>query len=107
MTVQGTCDPAFAAVREAFEDNFATGREVGAGIAVYQDGRLVVDLWGGLADHKAGREWEHDTPCLAFSCTKAVTATAAALLAERGAYDLDGPVSDWWPEFAGQGKDGA
>jgi CubicO group peptidase (beta-lactamase class C family) len=107
MTVQGTCDPAFAAVREAFEQNFADGREVGAGIAVYQDGRLVVDLWGGLADHRAERAWERDTPCLAFSCTKAVTAAAAALLAERGAYEVDGPVRDWWPEFAGQGKEGA
>ena len=107
MTVHGTCDPAFAAVRDAFAENFARGREVGAGITVYQDGRPVVDLWGGLADRRTGREWERDTPCFAFSCTKAVTAAAAALLAEREAYDVDGPVTDWWPEFGVNGKDGA
>jgi CubicO group peptidase (beta-lactamase class C family) len=107
MTVHGTCDPAFAAVRDVFSDNFARGGEVGAGITVYQDGRPVVDLWGGQADRRTGREWERDTPCVAFSCTKAVTAAAAALLAEREAYDVDGPVTGWWPEFGAHGKEGA
>jgi CubicO group peptidase (beta-lactamase class C family) len=105
-TVQGHCDPAFTAVREVFEENFARGRELGAAFAVYAGDRLVVDLWGGVADHRTGRAWRHDTPCLGFSCTKAVTATAAVLLAERGAYDVDGPVTDWWPEFAAHGKEG-
>jgi CubicO group peptidase (beta-lactamase class C family) len=104
-TVQGHCDPAFSAVRDAFEDNFATGREVGAAVTVYAGDRLVVDLWGGVADRRTGREWGHDTPCVAFSCTKAVTAAAAALLAERGAYEVDGQVAKWWPEFAVGGKE--
>ncbi|MGH3388367.1 MAG: serine hydrolase domain-containing protein [Actinomadura sp.] len=105
-SVQGHCDPAFTAVREVFEEGFARGRELGAAVAVYADDRLVVDLWGGVADQRTGRPWRHDTPCLGFSCTKAVTATAAVLLAERGVYDLDGPVTDWWPEFAAHGKEG-
>lgn len=103
-TVQGHCDPTFQAVRDAFERNFASGREIGAAVAVFHRGRLVVDLWGGPADWKTGREWAADTPCVAFSCTKAVTAAAAALLAERGAYDVDGPVTDWWPEYGVHGK---
>src|SRR4051794_1932041 len=106
-TVQGHCDPAFAAVRDVFENNFARGREWGAAVAVYAGDDLVVDLWGGVADRRTGRAWLYDTPCVAFSCTKAVTATAALLLAERGAYDVDDPVADWWPEFAARGKDGA
>ncbi|NVI90083.1 serine hydrolase domain-containing protein [Actinomadura sp. BRA 177] len=106
-TVQGHCDPAFAAVREVFERNFAEGRELGAAVAVYAGDRKVVDLWGGVADRRTGREWLPDTPCFGFSCTKAVTAAAALLLAERGAYDVDGPVTDWWPEFGAEGKGGA
>ncbi|MCW2899411.1 MAG: beta-lactamase [Streptosporangiaceae bacterium] len=105
-TVQGHCDPAFAAVREVFEESFARGRELGAAVSVYAGDRLVVDLWGGVADWRTGREWLPDTPCVAFSCTKAVTATAALLLAERGAYDVDGPVADWWPEYGTHGKEG-
>ncbi|MFB4310983.1 serine hydrolase domain-containing protein [Actinomadura sp. GTD37] len=106
-TVQGHCDPAFAGVREVFEQHFAEGRELGAAVAVYAGDRKVVDLWGGVADRRTGRAWLPGTPCFGFSCTKAVTATAALLLAERGAYDVDGPVTGWWPEFGAAGKDGA
>jgi CubicO group peptidase (beta-lactamase class C family) len=35
-----------------------------------------------------------------FSMTKAVAAVAAAILAERGALDLDAPVTDYLPAFA-------
>jgi CubicO group peptidase (beta-lactamase class C family) len=101
----GTCDPAFAAVREVFDDHLADGTEVGAAVAVHLDGRCVVDLWGGTADQRTGRPWERDTACVTFSCTKAVTATAALLLAERGAVDLDARVSEWWPDYGRLGKD--
>jgi CubicO group peptidase (beta-lactamase class C family) len=102
--VQGHCDPAFGAVRDVFEENFAQGHELGAALAVYAGDELVVELWGGIADWRTGRPWRRDTPCVAFSCTKAVTAAAALLLAERGAYDVDAPVAGWWPEFAAHGK---
>ncbi|WP_018655192.1 serine hydrolase domain-containing protein [Actinomadura flavalba] len=105
-TVEGYCDPAFGAVRETFAAGFAEGRELGAAIAVYADGRLVVDLYGGIADKRSGRAWAPDTPAFGFSCTKAVTATAALLAAERGAVDLDAPVTGWWPEYGAHGKDG-
>lgn len=104
--VQGHCDPAFRGVREVFEAQFADGRNLGASVAVFAGGRPVVDLWGGVADARTGRAWERDTPCLAFSCTKAVTATAALLLAERGEVSLERPVTDWWPEFGAHGKEG-
>jgi CubicO group peptidase (beta-lactamase class C family) len=105
IAVHGHCDPAFAAVRDAFERNFADGDELGAAVTVYVGDDLVVDLWGGIADRRTGRAWRQDTPCVAFSCTKAVTAAAALRLAEQGAYDMDEPVSRWWPEFAAHGKE--
>ncbi len=101
----GSCDPAFAGVRAVFDDSLAAGNDLGAAVAVYVDGRCVVDLWGGLADQRAGRAWERDTACVTFSCTKAVTATAALLLAERGAVSLADRVTEWWPEFGAHGKD--
>lgn len=102
---EGTTDPAFAAVRDVFDDLLASGADLGAGVAVYLDGRCVVDLWGGVADERTGRAWERDTACVAFSATKAVTATAALLLAERGAVSLDARVTDWWPDYGRHGKD--
>ena len=95
----------FDAVREVFDASLAAGTDLGASVAVHVDGRPVVDLWGGLADERTGRAWERDTACVTFSCTKALTATAALLLAERGAVDLHAPVATWWPEFGAQDKE--
>ncbi|GAB3681389.1 serine hydrolase domain-containing protein [Actinocorallia lasiicapitis] len=103
--VQGACDPRFQGVRDAFEASFAAGHEVGAAVSVFHDGVKVVDLWGGVADQRSGAPWLEETPCLAFSCTKAVTATAALMLSERGQVDLDAPVSGWWDGFGRNGKE--
>ncbi|MEU8248663.1 serine hydrolase domain-containing protein [Nonomuraea sp. NPDC048916] len=99
------CDPRFSRVREVFERHFADGEELGAAFAVYLDGELVVDLWGGVADRHTGRAWGEDTPAYAYSCTKAVTATVLLQLAERGLVDVSAPVAEVWPEFAAQGKE--
>ncbi|NJP94430.1 beta-lactamase family protein [Nonomuraea sp. FMUSA5-5] len=100
------CDPRFSRVREVFERHFADGEELGAAFAVYLDGELVVDLWGGVADRHTGRPWERDTPVFAYSCTKAVTAAVLLQLAERGLVDVTAPVAEVWPEFAANGKAG-
>ena len=51
--IGGTCAPRFDSVRDAFERNFTDNGDVGAAVAVWVDGDLVVNLWGGYAD--AGR----------------------------------------------------
>jgi CubicO group peptidase (beta-lactamase class C family) len=100
----GWHDPAFTAVRDVLEDSLASGDDLGAAVAVYVDGRCVLDLWGGVADQRSTRAWQQDTACVTFSATKAVTATAALLVAERGAVSLEARVTDWWPEFGTHGK---
>ena len=105
MNVDGTCDPRFRAVREAFCENFASRAELGAAVTVSVDGTLVVDLWGGIADKVSGRAWTRDTMVVVFSCTKAATALCAHMLVARGALDLDAPVAHYWPEFAAAGKE--
>ena len=102
--VDGGTDPAFRAVREVFEASFADGWNAGAAVAVFVDGRAVVDLWGGLADARTGRAWVRDTPCVTFSCTKAITATAALRVAQDLGAEWDEPVATWWPEYAVAGK---
>ncbi len=93
--MEGHVDPAFRAVRELFEAGLAAGDDLGAGVAVFVDGRAVIDLWGGTADERTGRRWARDTACPAFSCTKAVTATAALMVAAQQGIALDGPVTQW------------
>ncbi|CAL9610130.1 serine hydrolase domain-containing protein [Streptomyces sp. enrichment culture] len=106
VLVHGHCDPRFAAVREAFEENFRTRGELGAAVAVTVDGRTVADLWGGWADAARTRPWERDTVVNVWSTTKGPVALCAHLLADRGLLDLDAPVASYWPEFAAAGKEG-
>jgi CubicO group peptidase (beta-lactamase class C family) len=106
LDIHGHCAARFARVRSAFAAHFERGEEVGAAVCVYLGDEPVVDLWAGQADARSGRAWERDTPCLAYSCAKAVTALCALRLCAEGAADVEGPVSAWWPEFAVAGKAG-
>jgi CubicO group peptidase (beta-lactamase class C family) len=95
----------FETVRDAFEANFAEGREVGASFAAYHRGQQVVDLWGGMADPDTDRAWEEDTLELVYSSTKGVTAMCANKLAQEGQLDVDVRVTEYWPEFGANGKE--
>lgn len=103
--IHGECAPGFEAVREAFQANFDSGREVGASFAAVRDGQPVVDLWAGHADAARSRAWEQDTIVNVFSTTKAMTALCAHILVDRGLLDVDAPVARYWPEFAQAGKE--
>ncbi len=76
----------------------------GAAAAVYLDGKLVVDVWGGAARHD-GRPWTRDTMSICYSGTKGVTSTAVHMLATEGLIDYDAPVAEYWPEFGCNGKE--
>lgn len=103
-TVEGFAQERFAFVRDLFEQNFATGQEIGASFSVTVAGETVVDLWGGWADEARIRPWRRDTIVNVYSLTKTMTALVALLLADRGALDFDAPVARYWPEFAAAGK---
>lgn len=102
--IAGWVAAGFEPVRDAFVANFDRGREAGAAVCVYQHGRPVVDLWGGVADPDTGRAWTRDTLQVVFSTTKSIPAACAHLLVQRGQLDLDAPVATYWPEFAAAGK---
>ena len=94
--------PAF---REALARCIDPGGEVGLQLAIYQDSKLVVDMWAGIADVTTGRVVAADTLFPTFSVIKAVTAVALHVQAERGLVEYDAPVARYWPEFAANGKD--
>jgi len=104
--IAGTCDGRFAAVREAFRENFSERGELGAGVTVIVEGQTVVELWGGWADTDRSRRWQEDTVVNVFSVGKALAAVCVLALVSRGSLELDDPVSRHWPEFAAAGKEG-
>jgi CubicO group peptidase (beta-lactamase class C family) len=103
--VRGSCAPEFAGVRNAFERNFVEDLEQGAAVAVWVDGDLVVNLWGGWADAARVRPWQQDTLTTVLSGTKGLSSTCVHQLIDRGELDLHAPVARYWPEFGQAGKD--
>ena len=65
-------------------------------VAVYHNGRLVVDMWGGVRTLD-GDPWECDTLAMCWSTTKGVVGTCAHVLADRGELDYDERVAAYWP----------
>lgn len=102
--VAGTCDPAFAAVREALERNMTAGHEIGCAVCVTVDGETVVDLWAGHRDRTRSLPWQRDTVTDMKSVGKSVFALCVLRLAGTGRIGLDRPVADYWPAFAAAGK---
>ena len=91
-------------VREAVQSAISEGGEIGLQVAAYLDGKLVVDVWDGLADTRTGRKVDGDTLFPAFSVTKGVTAVALHIQAERGLVNYGMPIAHYWPEFGAHGK---
>ncbi|WP_330351509.1 serine hydrolase domain-containing protein [Streptomyces sp. NBC_00582] len=105
MNASGEVAEGFEPVREAFVRNFETLGERGAAVAVYRDGRKVVDLWGGTRDVDGTAPWERGTAQIVRSATKGVAAAVLLLLHQRGELDLDAPVGTYWPQYKANGKE--
>lgn len=104
VAIHGSCAGRFERVRAAFEQNFASTSEVGAAVAAYVDGELVVNLWAGAADAAGVRPWQENTLAAVLSGTKGLTSTCVHQLAERDEIALDAPVARYWPAFGQAGK---
>ncbi|MDQ0691271.1 serine hydrolase domain-containing protein [Arthrobacter sp. W4I7] len=73
---------------------------------VWKDGLQVIELSGGVADYRTGREFAPDTLSVVFSCTKGLASILVGMLTERGQIpSLETPVAQLWPEFAVHGKE--
>jgi CubicO group peptidase (beta-lactamase class C family) len=81
------------------EDATARRAPPGLAAAVVGAGGAAGLITSGLADIGTLRPVTAQTTFLWFSMTKIVTATAAMMLADRGALDLDAPVIEHVPEL--------
>jgi CubicO group peptidase (beta-lactamase class C family) len=98
--VHGTCDAAFLAVRDAFNNNFVEHGEIGASVCITVNGETVVDLWGGFSNPEKTHLWQEDQLVNAFSIGKGITAVVAAQCVAQGLVSYDTRVASMWPEFA-------
>lgn len=96
--VEGLVAAGFEPVAAEFAQLATDDPGFSAQFCAYVDGTPVLDVW-------AGPDVARDGIQGVFSTTKGVSGVCMALLVERGALDLDAPVSRYWPEFAEGGKE--
>jgi CubicO group peptidase (beta-lactamase class C family) len=100
--VQGYFDQKFEPIVDLFASQGPENPAGGSSLAVFDNGKLAVNVWQGEA--QAGKPWAEETISTVFSCTKGIISLLAARLVEQGLLDLEAPVSNYWPEFAQGGK---
>lgn len=98
----GTFESRYTSLVELFYAQGAKHLLGGSSLAVYKDGREVVNVWQGKAT--ADLPWQQNTISDVFSCTKGIISVIAARLVDQGLLDLNERVSVYWPEFAAAGK---
>lgn len=85
----------------------ASGRIVGANVAIALDGKLIYERHAGMADRERGVAVSPDTLFRLASMTKPLVSAAALALIEQGALALDLPVRELLPYFRPRQPDGA
>src|SRR5215211_626781 len=89
-----------------FQENFEKFGELGAAVSVWQNGKPLIDLYGGFCD--AGREkpWRPDTVVLVWSATKGIGSACLLHALQQHKIELSRRVAEFWPEFgeANKGK---
>lgn len=104
----GTADPAtkgfdterLERIRVWMDALVADRKYAGNSLLIARDGDVVFDYATGLRDLDTGLPFERDTAARIYSMTKPITTVALMMLAERGLFHLDAPVSDFIPAFA-------
>lgn len=100
-------DPkALGRVEALFQEQIRHGVHPGSALAVYRHGKLVLDLFGGMADTETDRPVTSDTMFVLYSSTKPLAAACVHILWERGKLGWDDPVAEYWPGFSRNGKGG-
>lgn len=100
----GAADPRFSCAVRAFASMFPHRKLGGGALAVFLDGKPVVDIWTGWSDRRGRQPWTADTGAMVFSATKGVASTVIHRLVDRGLLDYDTAVAEYWPEFGANGK---
>jgi CubicO group peptidase (beta-lactamase class C family) len=88
-----------------FQENFEKFGELGAAISVWQDGKAIVDLYGGFRDARREQSWTENTLVLIWSATKGLGSACVLHSLQENKIDIERTVAEFWPEFAQAGKE--
>src|SRR5260370_32815170 len=92
-------------LKPLFQENFETFGELGAAVSVWQNGKPIIDLYGGFRDARRENPWTSDTLVLVWSATKGIGSACVLHALQEHKMDLHRRVAEFWPEFAPAGKE--
>ena len=100
-----TSNPSGVGLAEDRLGQFTGDGELGAAVSVWQNGKLLIDLYGGFCD--AGREkpWTTDTVVLVWSATKGIGSACVLHALQQQKIELNRSVAEFWSEFGQADKD--
>jgi CubicO group peptidase (beta-lactamase class C family) len=88
-----------------FQENFQKFGELGAAVSVWQNGKPILDLYGGFCDARREKPWTADTLVLVWSATKGIGSACLLHVLQEHNIDINQRVAEVWPEFAQAGKE--
>jgi CubicO group peptidase (beta-lactamase class C family) len=88
-----------------FRENFEKFGELGAAVSIWQDGKPIVDLYGGFCDARHEKPWKADTLVLVWSATKGIGSACVLHILQEHGISIERRVAEFWPEFALAGKE--
>jgi CubicO group peptidase (beta-lactamase class C family) len=92
-------------LKPLFRENFEKLGELGAAVSVWQNGKPIVDFYGGFRDARREKPWTGDTLVLVWSATKGIGNACLLHALQEHKIDITQRVSEFWPEFAQAGKE--
>ncbi|KAJ1569224.1 hypothetical protein HK096_003816 [Nowakowskiella sp. JEL0078] len=103
--MSGYVAPGYELVKEAFENNFKDGLEVGASFAAYVDNVRVVEIYGGYHNRAYNKPYDESTLQLVFSSSKVVEGIVLTYMVDKGYLAFSDKIVKYWPEFAQGNKE--
>jgi CubicO group peptidase (beta-lactamase class C family) len=92
-------------LKPLFQENLEKVGELGAAVSVWQNGKPIVDLYGGFRDVHRDQPWTTDTLVLVWSATKGIGSACVLHALQEHKIDISQCVAEFWPEFAQAGKE--
>jgi CubicO group peptidase (beta-lactamase class C family) len=92
-------------LKPLFQENFEKLGELGAAVSVWQNGKSLIDLYGGFCDAGRERPWTADTVVVVWSATKGIGSACVLHALQQRKIDLHRLVTEFWPEFGQADKD--
>jgi CubicO group peptidase (beta-lactamase class C family) len=98
-------DQVLQRLKPLFLENFEKLGELGAAVSIWQNGKPVVDFFGGFCDARHEKPWESDTLVLIWSATKGIASACVLHVLEEHGIEIGRRVAEFWSEFAQAGKE--